>query len=296
MTNSARMDDPIMCRNLVDYVPPPGYWASLCNLNDEEFLDRKFVDSSEVIQQRDAEIVELKSKLGKAEDEAAGVVEVRKKVSELETTSAVRTKELASFSVQNAELSGQVEGEAKLKERFMAVHDDAIWCLTDRSCALDARLSELSCQARYEEAVKELQNISLPFLARLESYKDAPLERDCSALSRSGRGSRVPGIVCREVLFGEALEASHARAQKHRQAASSSLAIVSQDQGISTPHVADVPPLNSIDVEDYTFSDGSMLKTTAEFGPPNPSSVNDQSEAAHDYMFDTTLLDKPVDP
>ncbi|GKF13281.1 hypothetical protein Tco_0054743, partial [Tanacetum coccineum] len=98
VTNSARMDDPIMCSNLVDHVPPLGYWASLRNLNDAEFLDwvnykfcstclygselrlcyeheitmrekfeKKFVDSSEVIQQRDAEIVELKSKLRKAE-------------------------------------------------------------------------------------------------------------------------------------------------------------------------------------------------------------------------------------
>ncbi|GKF98028.1 hypothetical protein Tco_0293849, partial [Tanacetum coccineum] len=31
--------------------------------------------------------------------------------------------------------------------------------------------------ARYEEAVGELENISLPFLDRLESYKDATLKR-----------------------------------------------------------------------------------------------------------------------
>ncbi|GJX04554.1 hypothetical protein Tco_0190470 [Tanacetum coccineum] len=29
VTNDARMDDLIMCRNLIDHVPPPGYWASL---------------------------------------------------------------------------------------------------------------------------------------------------------------------------------------------------------------------------------------------------------------------------
>ncbi|GKA32354.1 hypothetical protein Tco_0718721, partial [Tanacetum coccineum] len=370
VTNNARMDDPIMCRNLVNHVPPPGYWASLYNLNDEEFLDWVNLNSTQYVYmvfefclRYEHEII-VREKLEKkfvdrkAEDEAAGVVEVCKKVSELETTFAVRTEELASFSVQNAELSGQVEGEAKLKERFMAVQDDAIWCLTDCSCALDARLSELSCQvdfelyphmltaiagrrcvishglrlafmkccgsveyqtalgkvvtlainqeaydpgvqARYEEAVKEFENISLPFLARLKSYKDAPLERIMASLYLEGFPSpndETPDFYKLQPVLKQALEASYARAQKHRHAASSSLAIVSQDQGISAPHVADVPPLNSIDVEDYTFLDGSMLKTTAEFESPNPSSVNDQSEAVHDYMFDTTLLDKPADP
>ncbi|GJW71242.1 hypothetical protein Tco_0128159 [Tanacetum coccineum] len=105
VTNNARMDDPIICRNLVDHVPPSGYWASLCNLSNADFLDRmnlnsaqhvcmvfelrlcyeheialtekfekKFTNSSEVIQQRDAEVVELTSKLERAEGEAADVV------------------------------------------------------------------------------------------------------------------------------------------------------------------------------------------------------------------------------
>nr|GFB23818.1 hypothetical protein [Tanacetum cinerariifolium] len=102
VTNNARMDDPIMCRNLVDYVPLPCYWASLYNLSVTDFLDRvnlnsaqhvcmvselclryeheitvrekfekKFTDSSKVIQQKDAEIVELRSKFEKAEDSSS---------------------------------------------------------------------------------------------------------------------------------------------------------------------------------------------------------------------------------
>ncbi|GJX86732.1 hypothetical protein Tco_0337506 [Tanacetum coccineum] len=41
-------------------------------------------------------------------------------------------------------------------------------------------------KARYEEEIKELENISLPFLARLESYKDAPLERVMASLYLAG--------------------------------------------------------------------------------------------------------------
>ncbi|GJX73289.1 hypothetical protein Tco_0311884 [Tanacetum coccineum] len=397
------MDDPIKCMNLMDHVPLSGYWASLRNLSDADFLDRvnlsstqhvymvfelrlryeheitvrekfkkKFTDSSEVIQRKDAKIVELRSKLEKADGEAADVVEVRRKVSELEDAATARTEELVGHSVQNAELlglvsglesvrdslkekvtqpetecgnlQGHVEGEAKLKGRFMAVHDDAVRCLADLSSALDARLFELSyqvdselcphmltavvgrrwvighglrlafmkccwsveyqtaignvvslaidqgiqqgleagidhgkagrdlsmveaydpgVQARYEEAVKELEDISLPFLAHLKSYKDAPLERAMAFLCRGREGgSRVLGTVCRT----------------------------------STSHATVGTPLNSITVEDYTILDVSMLRPVTEFGPPNLSSVDNHHKPVHDGMFDMTLMDKPADP
>ncbi|GKE86254.1 hypothetical protein Tco_1559996, partial [Tanacetum coccineum] len=102
--------------------------------------------------------------------------------------------------------------------------------------------------------------------------KDAPLERIMDSLYLEGFPSpedETPDFRRLQPIL-----------EQHRQAASSSLSIVPQDQGISTPHVADVPPLNSIAVEAYTLFDVSMLKTTAEFGPPNPSSINDQSEVA----------------
>nr|GEY00840.1 hypothetical protein [Tanacetum cinerariifolium] len=220
VTNIARMDDPIMCRNLVDRVPPPGYRDFLCNLNDAEFLDR-------------------------AKDEVAGVVEVCKKVSKLETVAVAKTEELASFSVQNADLTGQ---------------------------------------ARYEEAVKELENILLPFLARLESYKDVPLE--CIMASLYLEGFTSP----------EDETPNFHKLQPVLEQVTVTLYYEHEDQGISAPHDTDVPPVNSIAVKDYTLFDVSMLKTTAKFGPPNPFFVNDQSEVAHDEMFDTTLLDKPMDP
>ncbi|GKD06631.1 retrovirus-related pol polyprotein from transposon TNT 1-94 [Tanacetum coccineum] len=49
-----------------------------------EKFEKKFTNSSEVIQQRDAEVVELTSKLERAEGEAADVVELRRRVSGLE--------------------------------------------------------------------------------------------------------------------------------------------------------------------------------------------------------------------
>ncbi|GJW59804.1 hypothetical protein Tco_0109139 [Tanacetum coccineum] len=39
VTNGARVDNPALCRNLLDHITPPGYWAMLRNLSPAAFLD-----------------------------------------------------------------------------------------------------------------------------------------------------------------------------------------------------------------------------------------------------------------
>ncbi|GKC34530.1 hypothetical protein Tco_1046914 [Tanacetum coccineum] len=235
-------------------MPPSGYWASLCNLNDANFLDEK-----------DVEIAKLRSRLEKTEGETADAVEICKRVSELEAAVTTRTEELAGLSVLNAELSRQVVG---LESACDSLNNKVVELeaergrLRDQVEALDARLSKLSYQvdselyphmltavashrwvidhglrlafmkccesveyqtafgkvvslaidqgevgiehdkadrdlsvveaydpgvkARCEKAIKELENISLPFLAHLEAYKDAPLERVMASLYLAG--------------------------------------------------------------------------------------------------------------
>ncbi|GKE75778.1 hypothetical protein Tco_1537819, partial [Tanacetum coccineum] len=59
---------------------------------------------------KDVEIASLKDKLRKAESEAATVVGLHKKVSDLEDVYATRLDEIASLTAQNAKLSGTVSG------------------------------------------------------------------------------------------------------------------------------------------------------------------------------------------
>ncbi|GJW08493.1 hypothetical protein Tco_1570916 [Tanacetum coccineum] len=130
-----------------------------------------------------------------------------------------------------------------------------------------------SQRGEYEEAVEELENILLPFLDRMESYKDSPIERVMASLylegSSSGedetpefhrlqpileqvtipvyyeRGSsHVPGTVYSEVLLGEALEASL------------------EKQGTSSSLAATVTPLNTIAVIDYQISSLAIVDIT----------------------------------
>ncbi|GJT02978.1 ribonuclease H-like domain-containing protein [Tanacetum coccineum] len=96
VTNDARINDSVIYQNLLDHVTPSGYWAALRNQHDVGFLDaininsaqyvcmvselrlrykheiitmekfeKKFIDSAALVQQRDAEIADLRVRLHK---------------------------------------------------------------------------------------------------------------------------------------------------------------------------------------------------------------------------------------
>nr|GEU56726.1 putative transposase (putative), gypsy type [Tanacetum cinerariifolium] len=75
-----------------------------------ERFEKKFVKSYETVQQRDAKIATLRSKLEKAEGKATDVIMLCRRVSELETAAAAKAEELAVLSVQDIELLGKVSG------------------------------------------------------------------------------------------------------------------------------------------------------------------------------------------
>ncbi|GJR64152.1 hypothetical protein Tco_0010217 [Tanacetum coccineum] len=112
------VDNLVTCRNLLDHVTPPGYWAMLRNQHDARFLDSFNINSA---QHRDAEVAELKAKLEKSESEATEVEELRKRVSDLEATFAVKV------------------GESKIREEFLSHQDAAERCFAE----LDARNADV---------------------------------------------------------------------------------------------------------------------------------------------------------
>ncbi|GJR48141.1 hypothetical protein Tco_1316244 [Tanacetum coccineum] len=149
VTNDARLDDPVLCKNLPDHVPPPDYWASLRNRHDVDFLDllnvnfaqhvcivselhlryeheiltrekfkQKFMRSSEVIQHKDAELVSLKANVEKDKSKATVLIELQKRVSELETATAAKSEEIGSLTAQNAELLWKVSGLESVRDEL----------------------------------------------------------------------------------------------------------------------------------------------------------------------------------
>ncbi|GKG05031.1 hypothetical protein Tco_0315418, partial [Tanacetum coccineum] len=89
--NNDRLASPVTCRNLLDHVTPPAYWAALRNQHDATFLDAVNVNSAQ-----------------HSEAEAAEVIELRKRVSDLEATVAVKVGELSTLRTKNVGLVEKV--------------------------------------------------------------------------------------------------------------------------------------------------------------------------------------------
>ncbi|GJT58321.1 hypothetical protein Tco_0993375 [Tanacetum coccineum] len=208
-----------------------------------ERFEKKYVKSSESVQQRDAEIATLRSKMEKAAGEAADVVVLCRRESELETAAAVKAEELAGPSVQIVELLGKVSGlesvcdelksqvskleadceglrgeilgEAKMRAEFISIQD--VEGLLAELEAYDSRVA-----VGYVSAVNELENVSFPILDQLEALKDSLLELLMSSLMLEGdhgEDESMPEFRSHEILLLDALAASHARAEKRKKGA-----------------------------------------------------------------------------
>ncbi|GJW61994.1 gypsy type transposase [Tanacetum coccineum] len=221
VTNGARINDHVICRNLLDH------------------------------------IADLRVRLEKSEAEAAEVTELRKHVSDLEATVAVRDRELANLHTKNVGLVGKDAAERLFKER--AVEMDAYiadvrrdmdndlyphmltaiagrrWvvrhgfrlamhkCARSVECqsALGKVISmainkgiqqgleagvvhgkagrsltqieayDLEVEGKYVVAVYEFEGVSFPLLDELEGLKDSPLALIMSTLTlRDGEGDK----------------------------------------------------------------------------------------------------------
>ncbi|GJV07427.1 hypothetical protein Tco_1345083 [Tanacetum coccineum] len=186
--NNDRLASPVTCRNLLDHVTHPAYWATLHNQHDAMFLDvvnvnsaqhvcmiselrlryeheilirenfkKKFTDSVVVIQQRNVDIVDLNVRLEKSKAEAAEVIELRKRVSDLEATVAVKVGELANLRTEKVGLvekvsaleserdglKNQVVGERKMREEFALQRDAAEQHFEECASELDARIADV---------------------------------------------------------------------------------------------------------------------------------------------------------
>ncbi|GJU08128.1 hypothetical protein Tco_1124558 [Tanacetum coccineum] len=169
-------DNPVTCRNLLDHVNHPSYWAALRNQHDARFLDsfninsaqhvcmvselrlryehdiimrekyeKKFTDSAAVVQQRDAEIVDLRARLEKSKAEATEAAELLKRVSDLEVMVVVMVGEVATLNTKNASLSEKVSALELVRKE------------------LDGKVAQLTadCDGLREQVVGEKQAAAL---------------------------------------------------------------------------------------------------------------------------------------
>ncbi|GJS54347.1 hypothetical protein Tco_0627709 [Tanacetum coccineum] len=175
VTNGARIDNLTISRNFLDHVTPPSYWDALRNQSNAGFLnsfnvnsaqhtsmvsklhlrfeheimsrenfEKKFTESAAIIQQRDAEIVDLKVKLEKAEREAAEVTTLRQHMSKLEAAATARASEVVALNEQNVELSGKVSA-LKLVRGELDVKISELTADCNSLRRLDSRIADMKC-------------------------------------------------------------------------------------------------------------------------------------------------------
>nr|GEX60813.1 hypothetical protein [Tanacetum cinerariifolium] len=100
------------------------------------------------LQQRDVKIADLKARLEKSEAEAAKVIELRKHVSDLETTITIEVnvgwiERVSALELERNGLKNQVMGEGKMREEFVLQQDVAERRFAKRAMELDARIADV---------------------------------------------------------------------------------------------------------------------------------------------------------
>nr|GEV23089.1 hypothetical protein [Tanacetum cinerariifolium] len=168
VTNGSLLDTPEACQDLVDHVVPPGYFAKLRHMPNDEFLRQYNVARREKrIQDRELEIKNLEVHLEtEAEMKKAAEGKNAKLVRELEDIRA----QFSGLQVSNEHLSQQV---AALRE-------------------------QVSGEEKLKAAFEEFKRWDLKFslLDQLEGLKDAPMDVIMAALYlESDTGEDAPQYI-----------------------------------------------------------------------------------------------------
>nr|GEX09012.1 hypothetical protein [Tanacetum cinerariifolium] len=299
-------------RNLVDHLPPPGYWDFLYNRSVVEFLDLLNVNSTyyacmvfELSLRYEHEITIREKFMGKFTKSYNP--ELLGKVSGLESDCNSLKENVILLKSECESLRSQVEGETKLKELFMAMQDAEFYRLERRFGCLPFRALLLSIQqglvasvehgkagrelsvvaaydpgvkAKYEEAVRGIGEYFPFLLDRLESYKDAPLDRVMASFYLEG----FPNVEDETLEFRRlwkppmlvlgGIDRVYPRTWLLWKFFTSG----PDDHSL----VATVAPLNTLVDADYQISSLAIIDNIVSIAEP------------HDDMLDATVLDKPV--
>ncbi|GKA99104.1 hypothetical protein Tco_0827041 [Tanacetum coccineum] len=277
VTNNARIDNPGICRNLLDHVTAPGYWAALQSeaVKVEELRKRVF-DLEALVAVKFGEVasltthnasllervsaVELERDSLKSQVVDARIADVRRDMDNdlyLHMLTAIAGRRwvvrhgfrLAVYKcacpVECRSALGKVISMAINKGKQQGLEAGIVHGKAGRSLAqVEAYDPEVG--GRYVAAVFEFKGVSFPLLDELESLKDSPL-----------------ALIMRGLCPPSSSNLSEASG--------------------SVP-----PPDTSLGVTDYQVS---TLVLASDEGPANQPPVTQP----HDDLFDTSVLDKPGD-
>ncbi|GJS57934.1 hypothetical protein Tco_0652718 [Tanacetum coccineum] len=213
VVNESVLDDPDVCRSVVDQLAPPGLFSQLrdidydqlfvefnvgaarqtClgaevrmrsehNLRERKRFERRCARQVDLLKEREVEIANLKAQLSLKEAEATEVIRLRSQVSVVEAAEAARVSELNSLKERNIALEKEkntLEGQVATLESAVVTKDTELASLNAQTAKLTQDLSslQLSCD---ELSIKA---------ASLESQRDGLIDR-VSSLETTCSGIR----------------------------------------------------------------------------------------------------------
>nr|GEW51528.1 SUMO-conjugating enzyme SCE1-like [Tanacetum cinerariifolium] len=269
----------------------------------EERFQKKFTESSAVVQQRDAEIAALKAKLETTEKESAELSRFRGRVSELEIEVVAKFEEISGLNKQNAEFLAQrfKEQSAKLDARIADVRRDMDTDLYPHMLIVIVGRRWVLGHGVRLVVIKRAQSSEFHSALgkELEALKDSPLDLIMSTLTLDGDADSTPRLrelqvsldqvtvhvysepsglrgvssICHEMLLSDVILAIRMRAEKRRLASSSS----SAEGGVVGVMLVHDSSLGVIDYQVSTLVHTRDMASTA---------------LPHDDLFDTTVLDE----
>ncbi|GKE44113.1 hypothetical protein Tco_1471397, partial [Tanacetum coccineum] len=206
VTNESVLDDPYMCRTLMDQLAPPALFSPLrameydqlytefnmgatrhtClgtevqmraehTLRKKKFLEEECAQQTNLLKEKDAEIASLKSQLSLKEAEAAEAIRLHCHVATIEATEALHAVELNLLKERNSTL----EAKMRASEEKVAALESKKSSLTDQVSLLETTCAKLRNQvADYElfkEQIKAVQDEQVRVLTEKIAEVDANL-------------------------------------------------------------------------------------------------------------------------
>ncbi|GKD16315.1 hypothetical protein Tco_1205473, partial [Tanacetum coccineum] len=222
ITNDSLLDDGFSCRTLVDCVAPPAFFSALHSMDYDQLL----------LEDKDLEILKLKSKLAEKEAEAAEVIRLCDQVSSLSEEKSALTAEVSALKItvtqkdhdifllnsratslastlDNAKVTCAEAGHKRdrfasevssLRAGFQNFKEMVEECLeaghehgiTRRSLSAVDAYNLEAAKARYVDAVKALEDVDFPLVSLLKSKKDAGMDEVLDSFLLDGPLAGLP--------------------------------------------------------------------------------------------------------
>ncbi|GKB22926.1 hypothetical protein Tco_0862327 [Tanacetum coccineum] len=211
VTNDSVLDDPYVCRDMMDRLAPPALFTQLCAMDYDQLysefnigaarqgaevrmraghtlerkceLEDKCAEQTTLLLEKDAKIAHLKSLLSLKEAEAAEAISLRCQLSEVEVADAAKSTELRDLKEKNFALEGErnvLSGRVETLEFVAASKEIELASLWSQVAKLTADLypQKSSLESAFElfkEQVEKMQDEQVGVLSDRVAAIDSDL-------------------------------------------------------------------------------------------------------------------------